>query len=56
MPQKTSEVLGEAFELGGLVEVSFQGVSEVSGMEWCIPQRSSEVIRVLAGIKGGVKS
>ena len=50
MPQKTSEVLGEAFELGGLAEVSFQGVSEVSGMEWCTSQRTSEVIIVLWSI------
>ena len=53
MPQKTSEVLGEAFELGGLAEVSFQSTSEVSGMEWCIPQRSSEVIRVLCRLYRG---
>jgi len=33
------------------VEVSFQGVSEVSGMEWCILQRTSEHYRGVEKLK-----
>ena len=40
----------------GWVGGIFQRASEVSGMEWCTSQRTSETFRVLCGIIGGVKN
>ena len=52
----TSEETLRSVRVGWVGGNSFQGISEVSGMEWCTSQRTSETFRVLCGIIGGVKN
>ena len=56
MPQKTSEVLGEAFELGGLAEVPFRVSLRCRAWSGVYLRDHLKLLESLPALRGGLKA